>query len=404
MRFANEACVDKERPYVERRATIFTRTNLQTLLIWAILCGLLYTLRSLFPVIFLTFILCYIGNTIMKFIERWVSHRRAALAGIYLIFILALVGMVYTVLPRLHKEALQFAKQYIATAEHASADSGGDTVVEVGVADTTLARAHRDTTAKSAIGREVREVVDKFGGRMLGDESYSKFRESEAYVQLIMKSEQSLVDFVPKLVSTITSAVRHLGTLILQFFLAIIFSFLILWDLPRISEDIKVFSRGRSADVYAAVAPALRSLGMMIGKAFEAQTGIGMVNALLTSIGFWILGIPSIALLAVIVFFCSYIPVLGVFISTIPAALLAIQIGGFMHVVWIIVMVAIVHAVEAYGLNPLIYGHHMSMHPVAVLIILLVAEHLFGVWGLLLGVPVSAFLVEFVVKGNEVSQ
>ncbi|MBL4889885.1 MAG: AI-2E family transporter [Candidatus Lindowbacteria bacterium] len=116
--------------------------------------------------------------------------------------------------------------------------------------------------------------------------------------------------------------------------------------------------------------------------------------------GFAFLGIPSIALLAMIVFFCSYIPVLGVFLSTIPAALLGIKVGGFMMIIWIVIMVLIVHAVEAYGLNPLIYGHHMSLHPVAVLVVLLIGEHLFGVWGLLLGVPVTAFVVNYVIKGE----
>jgi predicted PurR-regulated permease PerM len=65
----------------------------------------------------------------------------------------------------------------------------------------------------------------------------------------------------------------------------------------------------------------------------------------------------------------------------------------------LIVMVLVVHAIEAYALNPIIYGRHMKMHPVAILAILLVGEHLFGIWGLLLGVPIAAFVWAWVLGG-----
>jgi predicted PurR-regulated permease PerM len=51
-------------------------------------------------------------------------------------------------------------------------------------------------------------------------------------------------------------------------------------------------------------------------------------------------------------------------------------------------------------LNPLIYGRHLRLHPVAVLLILIIAEHLFGVWGLLLGVPIAAFILKYVIEGQ----
>lgn len=47
-------------------------------------------------------------------------------------------------------------------------------------------------------------------------------------------------------------------------------------------------------------------------------------------------------------------------------------------------MVTLVHFVEAYGLNPAIYSHHLKLHPLLVLSVLVVAEHSLGVWGLLL--------------------
>jgi predicted PurR-regulated permease PerM len=54
--------------------------------------------------------------------------------------------------------------------------------------------------------------------------------------------------------------------------------------------------------------------------------------------------------------------------------------------------------VEAYLLNPLIYSAHLKLHPLIVIIVLVLAEHSLGVWGLLLAVPFTVFAVEYMVK------
>ena len=43
----------------------------------------------------------------------------------------------------------------------------------------------------------------------------------------------------------------------------------------------------------------------------------------------------------------------------------------------------------------------MHMHAIVVLVILVVAEHSFGMWGLLLGVPICFFLYHHFIKGDD---
>jgi predicted PurR-regulated permease PerM len=139
-----------------------------------------------------------------------------------------------------------------------------------------------------------------------------------------------------------------------------------------------------------------------MGRAFQAQTLIALCNTVLTYLGLSFLGVESRYFLSVIVFFCSFIPVLGVFLSTIPMSIVALvqHQGGFGIMLEVILMVTIVHLVEAYLLNPLIMGEHFKMNPIVVIIILLVSEHFFGVWGLLLGVPVCYYLFYYAIQGN----
>jgi predicted PurR-regulated permease PerM len=64
----------------------------------------------------------------------------------------------------------------------------------------------------------------------------------------------------------------------------------------------------------------------------------------------------------------------------------------------VIVLIGAIHGLETYVLNPMIYGHHMHMNPVLVLIILTVCGTLFGVWGLLLGIPVMNYLFRHAIR------
>ena len=59
--------------------------------------------------------------------------------------------------------------------------------------------------------------------------------------------------------------------------------------------------------------------------------------------------------------------------------------------------VLIIHFIETTLLNPKIMGDMLKLHPLLVLVILVVGEHFFGVWGLLLGVPVCVYIFRFVI-------
>ena len=60
-------------------------------------------------------------------------------------------------------------------------------------------------------------------------------------------------------------------------------------------------------------------------------------------------------------------------------------------------MILVIHFIEAYVLNPHIYGARMKINPVLVLVILLIGHHFFHVWGVLLGVPVYYYLSRYAI-------
>jgi predicted PurR-regulated permease PerM len=67
--------------------------------------------------------------------------------------------------------------------------------------------------------------------------------------------------------------------------------------------------------------------------------------------------------------------------------------GSLMLALYALLGIGVIHAIESMVLSPRIVGKILHLHPVLVLAILVIGEHLFGIWGLLLGVPVAVFAI-----------
>ncbi|CAM9651829.1 unnamed protein product [Choristocarpus tenellus] len=138
----------------------------------------------------------------------------------------------------------------------------------------------------------------------------------------------------------------------------------------------------------------------LVGKSFEVQFSIAVINTLLTTAGLVALGVSGPLMISFIVFVCSFVPVVGVFLSTLPMAVAALSEYGVSKVMQVILMVLGVHAVEAYLLNPQIYSTHLKLHPVVVIGVLYVAEHLVGVQGLVVAVPCAVYVINNLILGG----
>ena len=186
------------------------------------------------------------------------------------------------------------------------------------------------------------------------------------------------------------------------FLLSLLFSFLIVLDLPRLKASVVSLEQSKLGFIYREVAGSIRDFASVLGRALEAQFTIAVVNSLLTALGVAMLGMSSaLAFLTLIVFLCSFIPVLGVFISSVPICLIALQTSGLTTMILAIIMITVIHLIEGYVLNPRIYGSYMRINPVIVLVILTVGAKLFHIWGLVLGVPICTYIFGQVIRNPE---
>jgi predicted PurR-regulated permease PerM len=117
---------------------------------------------------------------------------------------------------------------------------------------------------------------------------------------------------------------------------------------------------------------------------------VAMSNAVLVTILLLIMGVPLAVPLGVIVFFGAFIPYIGAPLAMLLAAAVAFISNGVLAGVLVLVLIAVIGQIEGNVLQPLILGHSVSLHPVAIVLVTAVAAAYFGIIGALIGVPIAA--------------
>jgi predicted PurR-regulated permease PerM len=115
------------------------------------------------------------------------------------------------------------------------------------------------------------------------------------------------------------------------------------------------------------------------------------INAALSGIGFYVLGLKYWTFLTLLAGMMSIIPIFGSILSSIPAVLVALT-QDFGLALLVLAWIVGIHQLEAHVLNPKIMGDAARVHPVLVVFALLAGEHAAGLVGALLAVPVLSIL------------
>ncbi len=375
-------------------------------LIWITLIALLWLLRDFFGLIFITFVLAFIATPLVRSgLTRLKLPYRLSLTLVYLIFLIVLGSFIRYVTPSVIGEANIFLNNFgevrqklielghDADSKYPGVERSMHGYIRSVLDEESLTNVDSQLDVYQAqIGLSDMDQVQYSIKRNSNDEMQARLRlyndkEAELLITSLMNYQMGKVR--EKLPVMINYLYHGTATMLL----ALLFSFLILFDSVRLGEQMKSLDNSRLRYFYQQTAQPVLRFAYVVGRAIQAQAMIACVNTLLTFAGLLILGIPSKALLSLIVFVCSFIPVLGVFISTTPMVLVALNDDGLGLAVGVVVMIAIIHIIEAYVLNPMIYGKHLKLNPVLVLIILLVAYHGFGLWGMILGVPIAHYFI-----------
>ncbi len=325
--------------------------------IWAMFGFILYLFRDMFGLVFMTFIMGFIASSFAhKLRRKYHLNRRLVIVCFYLIFLIAVIGFLRYIPSRLFSETITFTEQLPSTIKSLNE------WVEVEFADNEI-------------------IAPVF-----------------AQIKDAIKPETSVVKAWNFLRNVLEKSIHYIG----WFFLAMLFSFLILFDLPKLSKSVRNLRFTRLAETYRETSDSIILFAKVVGENFRAQLIISLINTILTAMFLFVMNVKAVALLSTIVFMCGLIPVLGMWISSVPVILMAVNSGGIELGLWALVMIVFIHMIEAYILNPRIVSSVMHINPVMTLIILYIAHEIIGLWGMLLGVPIAVYIYRKINKPIEV--
>ena len=315
---------------------------LRRFVVFLIIVAFLYEMRAMMNTILLTFIFTYVIVHLIHFVQRYVSKMpTGAIVVVTYLIILALLYFVVTVyMPMLVGQISKMVKSVMAFYE---------------------------TNQSSRLMSYVTHYISKG--------------------ELVTQAKRAM--------TFAFHTATNIGTLTIATFMSLILSFFYTIELKQMREFSSLFVKsGYLKWLFEDIRYFGKKFTNTFGVVLEAQFFIAICNMALTMIGLAIMKMPQIVALGLMVFILSLVPVAGVIISLIPLSIVGYSVGGIRYVIYIFVMIMIIHAIEAYVLNPKFMASKTELPIFYTFLVLLVAEHFWGTWGLIVGVPIFTFLLD----------
>ncbi len=139
---------------------------------------------------------------------------------------------------------------------------------------------------------------------------------------------------------------------------------------------------------------ALDDAAHRLSRFFLAQTLLNVSFGVVIGLGLWVIGIPNPALWGILAAVMRFVPYIGGFIAAFFPLLLATAIDpGWTMVALTAGLFLITEPLAGHVVEPILYGQHTGLSPVAVVVATLFWTMLWGPVGLLLATPLTVCLV-----------
>ena len=128
------------------------------------------------------------------------------------------------------------------------------------------------------------------------------------------------------------------------------------------------------------------------GSYVRTQIQVAAIDATGIALGAFFLGVPLAIPIGVITFFAAFVPILGAMTSGVIAVLVAAVNGGLSKAIIMLVIILVVQQVESNVLQPFMMSNAVSLHPVAVMLVITAGSAIAGIAGAVFSVPIAAFI------------
>ena len=299
------------------------------------------------PVI-LSGLLFYLLNPLVDLMEKYRINRVLAISIIFVIIAILLIIGLAVAIPNLQRQVVIFAQNVPSYLEDA------DRVID----DLVTKRLPDDFRP------QLEQVLANFS------------TQATAWASNI---SSKAVNWVSALISGTSQVIVAL--IIMPFML-----FYLLRDGKGLRDYITQFLPNKLREPVGKV---LSDVNQQLANYVRGQITVAVIVAIMFIIFFKIIGLRYAVALGVTAGILNLVPYLGSFLAMIPALVLGLIAGPVMLLKVIIVFI-VEQTIEGRFVSPLILGSQLNIHPITILFVLLTSGSMFGIWGVLLGIPIYA--------------
>ncbi|HFU3984864.1 TPA: AI-2E family transporter [Streptococcus suis] len=343
------------RLFLNSQAVIFLLVTLLTFLTIFVFSKISFLLRPigsfleilLLPMI-LTGLLYYLLNPMVDWMEKHKISRTIGISILFVLISLLIVWGLAVAIPSIQEQVVSFAQNLPANIQKIEGQVTG-----------LLQDQRFEQFRPTAL-----EMLNKVNDQVV------------AYAQ---KFSSSAVNWASNLISTASQII--VAVLIMPFIL-----FYLLRDGQHLNEHITQYLPTKWRNPIGTV---LTDVNSQLANYVRGQVTVAIIVALMFSIMFSIIGLSYPITLGLMAGFLNLIPYLGSFLAMIPAVILGL-IAGPVMLIKVLIVFMVEQTIEGRFVTPLIIGSSLNIHPITILFVLLTAGQMYGVLGVLLGIPIYA--------------
>ncbi|HFI0246110.1 TPA: AI-2E family transporter [Streptococcus suis] len=303
----------------------------------------------------LTGLLYYLLNPIVDWLEKYKISRTAAISVLFVLIGLLLVWGLAVAIPSIQEQVTSFAQNLPSNIQK----------------------------------------IESHVTTLLENEQFEQFRPTA--LEMLNKVNDQIISYAQKFSSSAVNWASSLISTASQIIVAILIMPFILFYLLRDGQQLNAHvTQYLPTKWRSSVSKVLTDVNAQLSNYVRGQVTVAIIVALMFSVMFSLIGLSYPVTLGVMAGFLNLIPYLGSFLAMIPAVILGL-IAGPVMLIKVLIVFMVEQTIEGRFVTPLIIGSSLSIHPITILFVLLTAGQMYGVLGVLLGIPIYAS-IKVVVK------
>lgn len=222
---------------------------------------------------------------------------------------------------------------------------------------------------------------------------YGVFEYAEKYIHSFTSE---FTKFVSNIGNGMVDFIYSFGTGFLNVLIGFVIAFYFLRDKEvikhKFSEIFKTFTPNRFSRM---LLNAIGDIDAVFSGYIRGQVIDASIMSILISVGLSIVDVDFAIIIGIVSGFANVIPYFGAFVAFVLAVFVTLLSGTPIKALYAAIIILILQQLDGVVIGPKVVGENVKLSPVLVIIALTVSAELFGLWGMVLAVPVFATIKLF---------